>query len=185
MQRLEAELASTRSRLGADSRTIVTSIDTSFLAGRAREQELLAQLNAQRGRVLAVGKDRGLMSLLRQDVQVAQQAYTQVNDNAAKMRLQSVVTTTNVRPLNPAAEPSTANGPSRKQALLVAGVAGLALAFAGALLLELLNRRVRSIDDVIMATQLTVLASVPASSSAYAALPGARRRLALSHGSAT
>ncbi len=185
MQRLEAELASTRSRLGAESRTIVTSIDTSFQAGRAREQELLAQLNAQRGRVLAVGKDRGLMSLLRQDVQVAQQAYTQVNDNAAKMRLQSVVTTTNVRPLNPAAEPSTANGPSRKQALLVAGVAGLALAFAGALLLELLNRRVRSIDDVIMATQLTVLASVPASSSAYAALPGARRRLALSHGSAT
>jgi len=184
MQRLEAELASTRSRLAAESRTIVTSIDTSFQAGRAREQELLAQLNAQRGRVLAVGKDRGLMTLLRQDVQVAQQAYAQVTDNAAKVRLQSVVTATNVRPLNPAAEPSDPNGPSRKLALLVAGVAGLALAFVGALLLELLNRRVRSIDDVIMATQLPVLASVPTSGNAYAALPGTRRRLALAHGSA-
>jgi polysaccharide biosynthesis transport protein len=64
--------------------------------------------------------------------------------------------------------------------LLVAAVAGTLLGVAGALLLEVLNRRVRSADDLATVTQLPILASVPASSPAFIALGLPRsRRLAL------
>jgi capsular polysaccharide biosynthesis protein len=79
-----------------------------------------------------------------------------------------------------AVEPMEPTGPSAIQALMVAAVAGSLLAVALALLLELLNRRVRSVEDLSMVTQLPILASVPAAASALAPLRLAgSRRLAL------
>jgi len=185
MLRLEAELQALRGRLAAESRTIVGSIDTSYQVGQTRERELLSQLNAQRSRVLAVNRDRGQLALLRQDMQAAQQAFAQVNDNASKVRLQSLTQMTNLRLLNPAVEPRLPVGMSKRNTVGLALGIGIVLALAGALLMELLNRRVRTIEDVILATQLPVLATVPAASPGFAALTGGRRPLALSHGSAS
>jgi succinoglycan biosynthesis transport protein ExoP len=184
MLRLEGELAALRSRLASETGRIASSIDTTFQAGRNRETELQSALNAQRGRVLAVNKDRGQLALLRQDLQTAQRAYEEVSTGASKSRLQALTTQTNLRLLAPAVEPADPSGPSAKQALGIAAAAGLLLAIAGALLAELLNRRVRSIDDIAMATHLPVLATVPAASP-FAALPAARGgRLALTYGRA-
>ncbi|MBL0420190.1 chain length determinant protein EpsF [Ramlibacter sp. AW1] len=183
MIQMQAELQSLRSRLATETSRIGTSIDTSYETGRARERELQAALNAQRARVLAVNKDRGMLALLRQDVQTAQQAYNQVSENSAKVRLQSLTTMTNLRPLAPAVEPTDPIGPSKRATVGIAAGAGLILALAIALLLELLNRRVRSVDDIVMATHLPVLGTVPAASNRFAALPMARQRLAYSPGS--
>jgi capsular polysaccharide biosynthesis protein len=86
-------------------------------------------------------------------------------------------TQTNIMRLASAVEPLDPSGPSPKLALLVAAVAGSLLAIAGALLLELLNRRVRSADDLSSFTQLPILASIPASAGACVALgvPASRR----------
>ena len=51
----------------------------------------------------------------------------------------------------------------------VRSAGGLLLALAGAILMELLNRRVRSIEDLSVATHLPVLAAVPAHSGGGAA----------------
>lgn len=183
MLRLQGELGSLRSRLATETNRIASSINTTYQAGKARESELMGALNAQRGRVLAVNRDRGQLALLRQDVQNAQRAFEEVSSGAAKTRLQSVTTQTNLRLLAPAVEPANAAGPSARVALAIAAVVGLLLALAGALLAELLNRRIRSIDDVLLATQLPVLATIPAASP-FAALPAAGGgRLALSYGS--
>lgn len=183
---LQAELQALRGRLAAETSRVNTSIDTSFEAGRARERELQAALNAQRGRVLTLNRERGTLALLRQDVQTAQQAFNQVSDNAAKTRLQALTTMTNLRPLAPAVEPVDPVGPSKRQTVGIAAIAGLVLALFGALMLELLNRRVRSEDDLMMATQLPILASVPAARGGrHTALPPVRQRLAYSPGSAS
>ena len=50
----------------------------------------------------------------------------------------------------------------------MAAAAGLLLALAGAILMELLNRRVRSVDDLSLATHLPILATVPAHNGAAA-----------------
>jgi capsular polysaccharide biosynthesis protein len=80
-------------------------------------------------------------------------------------------------------------GPTAVQALTIALAAGTLLAIAGALMLELLNRRVRSVQDLSMVTNLPILAVVPtaATASSYAPLRlqgGASRRLALARGAA-
>ena len=68
--------------------------------------------------------------------------------SAAQSRLQSLATQSNVVFLGSATEPLRASGPTALQAMLVAAVGGLLLGVAGALLLELLNRRVRSVEDL-------------------------------------
>lgn len=179
MQRLHAELGALQSRLATETARIGRSIDTSFQAGRAREGELAAALHAQRARVLGLNKDRAHLALLRQDVDAAQRAFEAVSANASKSHLQSLTTQTNLMLLAPAVEPQSPAGPSPQQAVVVATLAGLALAVIGAVLMELANRRVRSADDIAMATDLPLLASVPPAHPGFKALPPVQRRLSL------
>ena len=78
-----------------------------------------------------------------------------------------------------AVEPLDPTGPTPIQALLVAAAAGMLLAIATVLLLELANRRVRSVEDLSMITQLPILASVPAASNFTPLRLPASRRLAI------
>jgi polysaccharide biosynthesis transport protein len=180
MQRLEAELATLRSRLAAETSHVASSVDTSLQVGRAREAELRKALEEQKTRVIALNKRRGELSLLQRDVDSAQKAFETVSASASQSRLQSLTNQTNVMRLAPAVEPLEPSGPTKLQALLVAAFAGLLLAMAGALLAELLNRRVRSVEDLSMVTHLPILASVPAAASVFVPLRlPATRRLAL------
>ncbi|HSV46892.1 MAG TPA: chain length determinant protein EpsF, partial [Ramlibacter sp.] len=176
MQRMQSELASLRTQLTQQTGSIATSIDTSYQVGKSRENELAAALAAQKAKVLSINKDRGELSVLRRDVEQAQKAYEAVSVGFSQSRLQSLTNQTNVMRLAEAAEPVEASGPTSRQALLIAALGGILLALAGVLLAELANRRVRSADDLAMAAQLPVLASVPATSAIFTAprLPGVR-----------
>jgi chain length determinant protein EpsF len=177
MQQMQAELAAMRSRVGSESSRVGSSADSSYAANKARVRELQQALNDQKTRVLSQNKQRGELSLLQRDVETAQKAYEAVSASAAQSQLQSLTTQSNVMRLASAVEPLDPTGPSKFQALLVAGFAGSLLAAAVVLLLELVNRRIRSADDLSMVTQLPILATVPAAASAFAALrlPQARR----------
>jgi chain length determinant protein EpsF len=189
MQRLQAELSSMRRRLNEESSRVGASGENSAAAAKARERELQNAITEQRNRVLALNKQRGEWALLKSDVDTAQKAFETVSASAAQARLQSMSNQTNVMRLASAVEPMDPTGPTSVQALLVALVAGTILAIAGALLLELINRRVRSVEDLSMVTQLPILASVPAANASHYVAPlrlqASSRRLALaSHRSA-
>jgi chain length determinant protein EpsF len=166
MQRMQAELASLRSRLATETARITTSVDTSYQVGKSRERELLAALAAQKAKVIDLNKQRGELSLLQRDVDSAQKAFETVSASASQSRLQSLTNQTNVMRLAPAVEPVDPSGPTATQALLIAAVAGMLLAIAGALLAELINRRVRSLEDLTLVTQLPILASIPGNAAA-------------------
>jgi capsular polysaccharide biosynthesis protein len=94
--------------------------------------------------------------------------------------LQSLANQTNVMRLASAVEPLDPTGLSPTLALLVAAVGGVLLALATVLLLELLNRRIRSVEDLTAVTRLPILATIPAAASAFVPLRlPASRRLAL------
>lgn len=179
MQKLDAELAALQSRLSTETSRIARSIETSFQAGRAREGELTAAVNTQRSRVMAVNKDRGHLALLQQDVEAARRAFEAVSTSASKTRLESLTTQTNLVPLMAAVDPRKPAGPTPGQALSVAAIAGLALAVISALLMELMDRRIRSVDDIAMATDLPILATLAPARASPGTLPPMRRRLAL------
>ncbi len=180
MQQMQSELAAMRSRLAQESSRVGAVGDSSAASSRARERALQSAMQEQKNRVLSMNKQRGELNLLQRDVDTAQKAFEAVSASAAQSRLQAMSTQTNVMRLASAVEPLDPTGPSASQALMVAFVAGTLLAIAGALMLELMNRRVRSASDLSSVTQLPILASVPASSPAFVPLRlPASRRLAL------
>ncbi len=181
MQRMRAELAALRGRLASETARITTSVDTSYEVGKSRERELSAAVSAQKARVIALNRQRGELSMLQRDVDSAQKAFETVSASASQSRLQSLTNQTNVMRLAPAVEPLEPSGPTATQALLVAAFAGMLLAVAGALLAELVNRRVRSVEDLVMVTQLPILASLPGDAAVKTPLrlTGTPRRLAL------
>ncbi len=176
MERMQAEIDALQARLATETRRIGSAIDTRFRAGRERERELAAALATQRERVLALQQDRAQMALLQQDVEAARRQFETVSTHASRARLESLATQTNLVVLTPAAASVTPTGPTPKQALAVGTVAGLLLAVAGAVMLELAQRRIRSVDDITQAAGLPVLAIVPPAG-AMAALAAPRRRL--------
>ena len=181
MQQMEAELRSMRARLASESSRLGSAAAVSSQASANRVRELQEALAAQKARVLATNKQRGELSVLQREVDSAQKAFETVSASAAQSRLQSLSTQSNVVCLGAAVEPLEPSGPTPLQAMLVALGGGLLLGMAGALLAELANRRVRSIEDIEMVTQLPILGVVPAPKSRVAPLRLANtpRRLTL------
>ena len=189
MMRLQSELSAMRSRLSEESSRVGHSAAASAESAKARERELQSAINEQKQRVLGLNRQRGELNLLKSDVDSAQKAFDTVSASAAQARLQSMSNQTNVMKLASAVEPMDPTGPSAVQALLIALGAGTLLAIAGAFMLELLNRRVRSVQDLSMVTNLPILAVVPTAANASAYVPlrlqgGASRRLALARSAA-
>ncbi len=162
MLQMEAELRSMRSRLASESSRLGSAAAASGQASAARVRELQDAIAAQKARVLATNKERGQLTVLQREVDTAQKAFETVSASAAQSRLQSMTTQGNVLFLGAAAEPLDPSGPTPLQAMLAALGGGLLLGIAGALLAELANRRVRSVEDLSMVTDLPILGMVPA-----------------------
>jgi chain length determinant protein EpsF len=177
MVRIEAELAAVQSRLAQETTRIGSAIETAFRAGKTRERELGAAVDAQREKVLALNQDRARLALLQQDVDAARRAYEAVTTGASKTQLQSLATQAHLSVLAPAQPPDRPAGPGLGQALAVGAVAGLLLGVAVALMLEFADRRVRSVDDIALAADLPVLATLSTAGAAPPALPPVVRRL--------
>ena len=181
-QRAEAELASLRSRLASESNRISASIETAYKVGKDRERELQASVNAQKTRVLALNKQRDELNVYRRDVEAAQRAYETVSQSASQTRLQSLTNQTNVVRLNTALAPIDPSSPKLPLNLLIAAFVGTLLGVGYAMVLELMNRRVRSSEDLMQMLDLPVLARI-SSNGGKRRMMGGPGRLALPNGS--
>ena len=181
-QRGEAELASLRTRLAAESSRISASIETAYRVGKDRERELQSAVNTQKTRVLALNKQRDELNVYRRDVEAAQRAYETVSQSASQTRLQSLTNQTNVVRLNTALAPIDPSGPKISINLLIAAFMGTLMGVGLALVLELMNRRIRSTEDLMQMLDLPVLASI-SSNKAKRMLTGGPDHLSLPNGS--
>ena len=182
-QRGEAELASLKNRLASESGRISASIETAYRVGKDRERELQGAVNAQKTRVLALNKQRDELNVYRRDVEAAQRAYETVSQSASQTRLQSLTNQTNVVRLNTATTPIDPSNPKMLLNVLIAAFAGTLLGIGLALVLELINRRIRSSEDLMQMLDLPVLASI-SSNTNRRRMADSPRHLALPNGSA-
>ena len=181
-QRAEAELASLRSRLASESNRISASIETAYRVGKDRERELQSAVNSQKIRVLALNKQRDELNVYRRDVEAAQRAYETVSQSASQTRLQSLINQTNVVRLNTALPPIDASSPKLATNLVIAGFMGTLLGIGFAMVLELMNRRVRSSEDLMQMLDIPVLARISSTGMKYRTM-GGPGHLALPNGS--
>lgn len=171
-KRAQSELASLRNRLAAETRQIHGSIGTSYEVGKQKEKELLEAMEVQKKRLLELNRQRDEISVLKRDVEAAQRAFEGVSQRSIQTRLESLSVQTNIATLNPASVPTEHSRPRILLNMLISVFLGTLLGVGIALMLELVNRRVRSIDD-LEAIELPVLATI----SSFASRPVPRRLL--------
>ena len=96
-----------------------------------------------------MNRARDDMSVLSKEVENAQLAYQAAAQRYSQVQLQGQSTQSDVAVLNPATVPTDPAGPKVLFYTLASGVLGIMLGLGLALLAEMLDRRVRSGNDLV------------------------------------
>jgi succinoglycan biosynthesis transport protein ExoP len=155
-----AEIASLRSRLAGETRQISNSIGTSYEVGKQKEKELLEAMETQKTRLLELNKQRDQISVLQRDVEAAQRNFEAVSLRSAQTRLESHAVQSNIATLNPASVPTAPSRPRILLNVMISVFLGTLLGVGIAMLVELKNRRVRSLEDLLEVIDVPVLATI-------------------------
>ena len=156
-----ANLASLRARLTAETRRVTGTMGVSNSINRQREAEIRTALETQRSRVMRMRTAREEGSVLVRDVDAAQRAYEAVLGRLNQTSMESQATQSNSYVLAPAVAPFAASSPKMLRNLVLAVVVGTILAMAAAILLEYVDRRIRTDEEIADVLGLPLLGTLP------------------------
>ena len=162
-----ATIAELRQRIATETARVTAGVAVTANINRAREAEVRGALEAQRARVLRMRQVRDEGAVLVRDLENAQRTYDQLLARFNQTAMESQNTQNNVHQLTEAAPPVKPSSPNVKLNVALAVFLGGLLALGTALLIELIDRRVRTFDDIVAALDLPVIGVMPK--------PGAKR----------
>jgi chain length determinant protein EpsF len=143
-----ANIASLRGRLDVETRRVTGSLGVTNTINRQREAEIRASLEAQRARVLRMRTAREEGAVLIRDVESAQRAYEAVVTRLNQSSLESQTTQGNGYVLAEALPPLRPSSPKVVLNIALSIALGTLLGIGAALLLEFVDRRVRTVEEV-------------------------------------
>jgi succinoglycan biosynthesis transport protein ExoP len=161
VQEARATVAALRSKLARATSDVTGSIGIDARVGRAREAEIQAAVDAQRAKVLALKETRDQVAVLQRDVDNAQRSYDLVYNRASQTNLESQNRQSNATVISQATVPSTPSSPKLLQVLLMGFVGALGLGLGTALLLEQMDKRIRTTTDAFDFLGLPVIGIMP------------------------
>lgn len=150
VQQLRANIAELRQRVAAETAKVGSSIAQQSRATQNSESGIRVALESQRQRVLQMRAERDRASVLTKEVQSAQEAFDRLRSRLEQTYLESQSTLTNVSVVKQAVAPYKPSSPNLLFTILLAVVAGGIFSCTVAILLELIDRKLRSEDDVLM-----------------------------------
>jgi chain length determinant protein EpsF len=156
-QRQASENRSLRQKLTIEMRKVVSGIESSARQSRQREAEAVKALAAQRSRMLGLKQNRNEFTILKRNVESAERAYDIALQRSVASLVDSRANQTNVTVLNPALAPSVPASPKLLLNFALAVVVGVMLGIGMVMLLEMFDRRVRSLDDLENAWNVPLL----------------------------
>ena len=156
-QRAVAEVTNLREKLNKEMLSITSGIRNNTRLAQSREAALKASLDAQKARVMKFKQSRDEIPTLIGEVESAQRAYDVALERYNQSAMQSRINQTNVVLLNPAVDPVSPSSPKVMRNMVLSVFLGLILGFGLALLVEMLDRRVRSKQDLSEALGMPVL----------------------------
>jgi chain length determinant protein EpsF len=154
---LETQVSQLKQQIAAEMRRVSGATATVSRVSSAKVGELQAMADAQKKQVLAMREVRDQMSVLQKDLETAQRAYEAVATRRSQTSLESKADQANAKLLSPAVTPFTHSKPSIPKNMAAAVVLGLILGIAASMAWEMLDRRVRSVSDLLMAEGVPVL----------------------------
>lgn len=159
-QSAKAELDKVRGELNAALGTVSRSVGANAQVLRAREAELREAVAQQKAKVLELNRARDELGVLLKDLDSAQRAFDAASQRFSQTRIEAQSEQSDISLLNPAVAPTEPSGPRVLLNTLVGILAGTVLGVGLALLLELLNRPVRSPSDVKDMLGIPVLGTI-------------------------
>jgi succinoglycan biosynthesis transport protein ExoP len=159
-QASKAELDKLRGLLQQETRNVSSSIGGNARIYQQREAELRAALAEQKTRVLKLNLLRDELSVLQRDVENAQRAMDASSQRFTQATIEGNANQTDVAVLNPAIPPESPARPKILLNVLLSIIVGTTLGCLFALLAEMLDRRVRSRDDISELLEVPVFAII-------------------------
>jgi polysaccharide biosynthesis transport protein len=154
-------LATTERRLNAEISRVVDSVERAFQAARAEETSLMQALEQQKREALTLNK-RGIeYAALEREAESIRQVYQSLLQRAKETGVSRELRATNIRIVDPAEVPGRPVTPRRAFNLLMSILLGGFLAFGGTFLIEALDDRIKSPDEVRGELGLAFVGVVP------------------------
>lgn len=154
------QVSALRSRLSAETSRVVAGVRNTNSSNQARQASLQKALEEQRQRVIELRAARNEALVLTREVETTQKAYEAALNRYLVNKVESGVRQTNVSVLNAATEPTRASKPKSLLNILLGFAVGIVLGLGAVFLLELLDRRVRSSEDLEEGLEAPLLATL-------------------------
>lgn len=156
----QSEVNNLQQKIAAEIQTARGSIENAASQAQQREFELKKALAEQKAHVIELKQQRDRIDLLTQEMTSAQAALDSTTQRANLMRLESQRNLTDIAVLNPAVAPLKHSSPKIVLNIVLAFVLGLILGVGLGFLAEIMDRRVRSTNDITEGIGLPVLAVI-------------------------
>ncbi len=161
VQEVKATISSLRSKIATEVQSVTGGVGVSNNINRQREADVRAALELQRAKVLRIKAVRDEGAVLMRDVESAQRAFESITQRFTQTSLESQTTQSNINLLTSATPPIEPSSPKVVFNSLLSIFIGALLAVGVALLLEIWDRRVRNVEDVVAALGLPVIGIMP------------------------
>jgi chain length determinant protein EpsF len=159
-QRTQAEVNTYKVKLAAELNTATRGVGATSSVARQRVKELSVAFEQQKAKVLGLKQQREEATLLARDLENAQRIYDSALQRYGQSRMEAQSTQTDIAVLNPAVPPIDPSKPRVLFNVLLAMFLGTLLGVSLGFLIELLDRRVRSGQDIAAVLDIPVLAEV-------------------------
>lgn len=156
----QAELSKIRKELSRQIGSASNSISGNARIHERREADLRAQVAMQKAKVLEVNRTRDELSVLKKDVEMATKAMDTTAQRFTETSMEGQANHSDVSLLSPALPPGMPASPRVGLNIALSMVLGLLLGTALGLILELLDRRVRSSNDVANLLRVPVISLI-------------------------
>ena len=155
-QSVKAEADKISANLAGQIRSTSSSVGNNAAIMQQREAAVRGALAAQKARVLEMNRSRDELGVLVKDVESAQRAFDATSQRFSQTRLEGQSEQSDIAVLNPATAPLNPAGPRVVLNTLLALFLGAMLGVAFAMLTEMIDRRVRSENDLAEVLQVPV-----------------------------
>ena len=169
-QRVRAEVNSYKVKLANELSTASKGVGAGATAARQRLNEMDGAFANQKARVLGMKQKREESTLLARDLENAQRIYDSALQRYGQSRMEAQSTQTDIAVLNAAVPPLKPSKPRVFVNVLLSMFLGTLLGVGIGFLVELLDRRVRSGQDIAAGLEIPVFAEVSKPSSRFGVL---------------
>jgi chain length determinant protein EpsF len=154
---LQAQIAQMKQQLAAEVNRVSGGTSSISRSSSQKVEELRNLAEAQKRKVLALSSERDQIAVLQRDVETAKRAFDNASQRVGQLNLESRNTQAAVRLLTPAVEPLEPSRPNIRKNVGASIAIGLILGLAVAVGLEILDRRIRGPEDLLVMAGVPVL----------------------------